>query len=476
MRSLAVGAVLLFSTAVAAADKPACSDAVKAVFASSPALVKSCIAWKSGDKWIAVGFTLADRLWAVAMDSEGGKVIDRINLSAPSILPDGIQLRSEKIPLGHGERADVLTVAGDRVWLRFADGHLSTAFRYVDYDNTTIDRLDRVSHGVQGVKITTNRPECDDPDCRTKTGRTISTDASYHWTGTEFLAPKDKIWKMPQARVRAVVASSELVGSKSGTRYVASRVLDGDPYTAWEEGAEGPGVGETLTVTLVGPMQVTGVDLIAGCGAKASAFKQNPRISRVEVELSDGTKSTADLKDVADFQTIPISGKTTSIKLKVLDVFKGAAFEDGCISEVEVNGALVPSRNLDADFATFIGLKKGDDAKHVEGVLGPLEKDRSNFVHTHGIGVGVDDRGLFGMNVEKFDEAVPFLATRKVATDVIADLSKATPNDLMARYGEPASMDSSGLLTYKIPGGVVNFRCGGATQPMQSMWISWTSK
>lgn len=150
--------------------------------------------------------------------------------------------------------------------------------------------------------------------------------------------------------------------------YGPTRLLDGDPATAWCEGAKGPGVGEVVVVPLPGsgPLEIRD-----GYGKSPELFAQNARVRRVEVALlGSGWEAPAqytvvaatpvlgrrevELKDVDGWQELPLpewsaptgwapslpAGWTVPpqtprfVAMRILSVYPGTKYEDTCVSEI----------------------------------------------------------------------------------------------------------------------------------------------
>jgi len=116
-----------------------------------------------------------------------------------------------------------------------------------------------------------------------------------------------------------------------------SFAIDGDPKTAWCEGADGPGVGERLTVYLPEPATIEAIRLKAGYQKDTERFEQNSaptvvtllageRSIRLPVEPILGTFS--DLR-------LPVPIETDAVTL-VIEAARAAPSPVTCISELEL--------------------------------------------------------------------------------------------------------------------------------------------
>lgn len=109
----------------------------------------------------------------------------------------------------------------------------------------------------------------------------------------------------------------------------------------WAEGAEGNGVGEWLEFLVEVPRPLHGIFITPGYyrHSKEMLFKANARPKSLKVTLNGEHEFIAELKDSMTEQMIAVSGYTKSVKtvrLTVMDVYPGSAYEDLCISSVSV--------------------------------------------------------------------------------------------------------------------------------------------
>lgn len=135
--------------------------------------------------------------------------------------------------------------------------------------------------------------------------------------------------------------------------YASIRAVDGDPATAWVEGATGPGEGEVLFVAL----PKGAVEIWAGYGKSASLHAKNARPKEVEVILAGAgqpvyTQSAVMysenpvlgrqkvvLQDVNGYQPlslpdVPEGAEPAFLGIRILSVYPGEKWQDTCISEI----------------------------------------------------------------------------------------------------------------------------------------------
>lgn len=145
-------------------------------------------------------------------------------------------------------------------------------------------------------------------------------------------------------------ASSQARADRLGD-YGAASINDGSLSTPWCEGATGAGIGEWLELTFPGPVEVTEIGVDVGYDRAADdadrperLFTDNNRLKQASLIFSGGQQAMVELEDVRGVQKIslvdapdgPIT--TTTIRLIIEDIYRGARFEDTCIAEIEVWG------------------------------------------------------------------------------------------------------------------------------------------
>lgn len=133
--------------------------------------------------------------------------------------------------------------------------------------------------------------------------------------------------------------------NKYEENYHPNYVLDGDPKTAWVEGKDGDGVGESITipVSTVATARSVRVDIWNGYQKSKNLLEANGAPSRVTIVVlgPDGRPTgttTAPLKRAMGKQgvTIPVKGGVAAVRLVVDSVITGKKYKDTCISDVQV--------------------------------------------------------------------------------------------------------------------------------------------
>ncbi len=147
-----------------------------------------------------------------------------------------------------------------------------------------------------------------------------------------------------------VETSSELPGQE-GKTYDGNNLIDGDYSTAWVEGVDGVGVGQTITLHLDKPREVYGILLYNGYLASVDLYNKNGKVTQVTVDFGQGQE----VKKEIDTYAPQTSGNsisemnmnigriapdqpvvTDTITITITEAVTGDKYEDTCISEVVV--------------------------------------------------------------------------------------------------------------------------------------------
>lgn len=80
-------------------------------------------------------------------------------------------------------------------------------------------------------------------------------------------------------------SASSTLPHKDPKRYAAANAIDGDPGTAWVEGAKGIGKGETLTLRFARPTPIDGLIVIAGYAKSPKTLTDNGVPTKLAVFL-----------------------------------------------------------------------------------------------------------------------------------------------------------------------------------------------
>ena len=147
---------------------------------------------------------------------------------------------------------------------------------------------------------------------------------------------KDKAPEVRMRDVKDVSASSYL--SEKNIKHVTDRIMDGDTTTAWVEGVEGNGEGESITFTFGDLYVVSDIKIWNGYQKSEDLYYKNARPSELELEFSDGSTERISLQDTSSgFQEFALERHVTSyVKIKIISTYEGSKYEDTVISEIEL--------------------------------------------------------------------------------------------------------------------------------------------
>lgn len=135
-------------------------------------------------------------------------------------------------------------------------------------------------------------------------------------------------------RPTSALASSTLSATATNS-YRVTNLVDGDLSTAWNEGAEGPGVGEWVRFEFSVSTKLARIEIANGYQKDTERFEGNPRVESLKVEYSNGTTQLVDLLDVMEFQSItPTIQPVDWVKLTVVSVYAGDEWDDTALSEI----------------------------------------------------------------------------------------------------------------------------------------------
>lgn len=124
--------------------------------------------------------------------------------------------------------------------------------------------------------------------------------------------------------------------------YTADKTTDGDNSTAWLEGAKGNGINEWIEFSANTEQYVNGFILFNGYQKNEKTYINNGKIKKLLVTFSDNSTLEYELpkqtfNDSQKGHTIKFENpiKTKTIRFTILDVYKGAYYEDTGINEIK---------------------------------------------------------------------------------------------------------------------------------------------
>ena len=147
--------------------------------------------------------------------------------------------------------------------------------------------------------------------------------------------------------ITGVTASSHLPSNKSFD-YVAGKVDDFDVSTAWVEGVDGNGEGETIEFTFDSEsLGFNEIHIINGYAKTQKAWEENSRVKKLKVYCNNTPIAILNLEDSRTEQLFKvgmvepkkrIKGKNWFVKFEILEVYPGTKYEDTAITEIIFDG------------------------------------------------------------------------------------------------------------------------------------------
>ena len=142
-------------------------------------------------------------------------------------------------------------------------------------------------------------------------------------------------------RMLTVVDTDETsVVSQSGTHdNSAAATIDGDLATSWQEGANGYGIGESVTYVFGGEEKVTGMKLWLGNWREGNWYAENGVPKLLNIYIGETVLTVEFPHSQECFYVVfnrPVSSEL--VMLEVSSAHPGSKYEDTCIAEVEFYG------------------------------------------------------------------------------------------------------------------------------------------
>lgn len=170
---------------------------------------------------------------------------------------------------------------------------------------------------------------------------------------TEAELEEEILYDEKKVYIQNVTATSYCTApSVDGQTYEPYRTVDGDYTTAWIEGRDGLGIGESLTFDFDRHDRVTKLKIYNGFLNTKYRYAINGKVTQLLVEFDDGTSRTVDMtvmqvpedkipfKEEELYPTEIVFDEPLSVsqmKLTILDAVPGSKYDDVCISEVELS-------------------------------------------------------------------------------------------------------------------------------------------
>jgi len=147
-------------------------------------------------------------------------------------------------------------------------------------------------------------------------------------------------------RLQALKKDSDIIEVKASSVLIEKidhsepKLLDLDRKTAWFEGVEGNGVGESVSFTFATGQNLKSLTIYNGYGKSAKAFKENGRIKSFLVEYKSLDKKIITrqvaLEDIRVAQYIDVNLKNIiGVRFEISDIYGGTKYSDVGFSDIE---------------------------------------------------------------------------------------------------------------------------------------------
>jgi len=136
--------------------------------------------------------------------------------------------------------------------------------------------------------------------------------------------------------IRAYSSSASSALKEGSYTHTADDTRDRNLLTAWNEGANGIGTGETLRYQFDSAQSVSDFTMYLGFWKTAKLWEQNARPAQIKITFSEGSEVYVDFPNKMEPFTVTLSRpvSTTSITFTMTKVYKGTLYEDLCIGDI----------------------------------------------------------------------------------------------------------------------------------------------
>jgi len=140
------------------------------------------------------------------------------------------------------------------------------------------------------------------------------------------------------------ISASSSLASQGKFSYKPELTTDGKMETAWLEGVPGNGIGESILYSAEAEQKVSEIILYNGYLKNNTTFLNNGRLKNISIEFSDGTIITKEIPKQTYNEsrngykiTLENPINTTSVKITILEVYKGSYYTDTALSGISFN-------------------------------------------------------------------------------------------------------------------------------------------
>ena len=118
--------------------------------------------------------------------------------------------------------------------------------------------------------------------------------------------------------------------------YNPGMMFDGTRETAWVEGREGDGTGDTLTLHFGRERKLAGFEVINGYDKDQRTWSNNSRVRMLEATAKNSRPLSIELRDVRGSRRVDFDPPLTTsyLQLQISEVYPGVKYSDTAISEL----------------------------------------------------------------------------------------------------------------------------------------------
>lgn len=129
---------------------------------------------------------------------------------------------------------------------------------------------------------------------------------------------------------------SSVLRSQGANTYGPGNLADGNPATAWCEGAPGQGIGETITLHIDDGGQFRRLLIRNGYGKSGRTYLANSRPETVEITTDRTPPTIVHLIDQNGILPVPLiaPAEYAWVRLRILSVYPGTTYTDTCVDYI----------------------------------------------------------------------------------------------------------------------------------------------
>lgn len=120
--------------------------------------------------------------------------------------------------------------------------------------------------------------------------------------------------------------------------YSQNYVVDRDETTAWNEGKEGNGIGESITILYDAPVLIDRISIANGFQRTSRIYMNNHRIKEFDLFINGTKVGRYTFKDQMGFQDfkLPIPIAVSKLEIKIVSLYFSEKYDDTAISEIKI--------------------------------------------------------------------------------------------------------------------------------------------